>query len=151
MPKNPKVKTQRPSQKERDWTAERDTRCTPVVMEIIKLFASMPKAPINSDTMSKQECYDIYWDINKKINDVLIAHDIDIVSDMEFIWQCVNEIVACTKAVVDQSLKKNDQILQDAIYGVKEGEPALYTVGKLGKMLEKKDKIAEAINTILAE
>lgn len=155
MAKSPKIKAQRPAQKERDWTNERDQRCIPVVMEVLKLFAAMPKAPINSESdvvgMSKQECYDIYWNLNKQIHEVLIAHDMDITSDMEYVWQCLSEIIACTKAVVDQSLKKNDAILQDAIYGVKEGEPALYTVGKLGKMLEKKEQIAEAVNKILAE
>ena len=119
-------KEKRKAQIERDWTAERDARCIPVVMEIIKLLATMPKAPINSDSMSKQDCYDIYWDMNKKINDVFIANDIDITSDTEYIWQCVDEIIVITKKIVIESLKNNDAILQDAIYGVKEGEPALY-------------------------
>ena len=153
--KKPKVKAPRKAQIERDWTAERDARCIPVVMEIIKLWASMPKAPINSESdgisMSKQECYEIYFDLNKKINEILIANDVDITSDMEYIWQCLSEICAVTKTVVDASLKKNDSILQDAIFGVKEGEPALYKVGKLGKMIEKKEKIVEAIDAILAE
>lgn len=145
-----KLKEKRKAQIERDWTAERDARCIPVVLEIIKLWANMPKAPINTNTMSKQDCYDIYWDLNKKINDILIDNNIDITSDMEFIWQCISEIGAVTKTVVDESLKKNDALLQDAIYGVKEGEPALYTVGKLGKMLEKKNEIAEAIDKIIS-
>ena len=149
--KKPKVKEPRKAQIERDWTAERDARCIPVVMEIIKLWAQMPKAPINSDTMSKPECYEIYFDLNKKINDILIVNDVDITSDMEYIWQCLSEIGAVTKTVVDASLKKNDSILQDAIFGVKEGEPALYKVGKLGKMIENKEKIVEAIDAILAE
>ncbi len=135
---------------ERDWTAERDARCIPVVMEIIKLMGTMEKAPINSDTMSKQECYDIYFDMNKKVNNILVENNIDITSDMEYIWQCITEITTIIQKIVSDSLKRNDSILQDAIYGVKEGEPALYTAVKLGKMLEKKEQIAEAINKILA-
>jgi hypothetical protein len=134
---------------ERDWTKERDERCIPVVMEIFKLIAGIEKAPINTDTMPKEACYKIYFDLNKQISDLISHRGVDVVTDMEFIWQAVREIVTITEKVVSDSIKKNDSILQDVIFDVKDGDAPLYTSTRLIQLLERKEQVREAINEVL--
>ena len=134
---------------ERDWTTERDLRCIPVVHEIFKIIAGLEKMPINHDFLTKEEAYDIYFSINKSINIEISTRGIDVKSDMEFIFQCVNEITAISIKLVIDSVAKNESILKDAIYDVKEGEPDLYTTTKLIKMIEKKEEIREAVKKII--
>jgi len=136
---------------ERDWTKERDLRCLPVVAQIFGIFAKLEKLPINNDFMLKEDAYNIYFAINKDINTIFSVKDIDIKSDLEFIFQAVEEIVAITKKLVTDSLGKNEEILKDAIFNVKDGEPDLYTATKLAKMVEKKEEIREAIKKIIDE
>lgn len=139
------------AKQERDWTAESNARCMPIVMEIFKIISEMPKAPINTDETSKEECYKIYWDTQIKIRDLFVARDIDIEDDFNSIWMSVNEIMQITNKMVSETIKTNHSQLLDSIFGVKEGEPSLHSAVKLGKMLANKDKISNAINEILDE
>jgi hypothetical protein len=134
---------------ERDFTAERDARCNPVVMEIIKCIAEMPQAPLNTEILSKQECFDIYFETNKKVTNIITSHDLDITTDMDHVWQGVMEIVSIVKTVVTNSLKTNEDLMEDALFDIKDGEPKLKSSVKLAKMVSKKDEIREAIKTIL--
>lgn len=143
------AKKARKENPERDWTQERDVRCIPVAHEIFKLIAGMEKLPINHDFMTKEEAYQIYFDTNKAISALISARDVDVKSDMQFIWQCVEEIVTITKKLTTDSIERNESILKDAIFDVKEGEPDLYTTTKLAKMVEKKEEIREAVKKII--
>lgn len=134
---------------ERDWTQERDLRCIPVVHQIFKILANLEKMPINHDFMTKEDAYKIYFDINVAVNTEISVRGIDVKSDMEFIWQCVNEITQITQRLVTDSIEKNESILKDAIYDVKEGDADLYTTTKLAKMIEKKEEIREAVKKII--
>jgi hypothetical protein len=142
-------KTRKEKGPERDWTQERDLRCIPIVHEIFKTIANLEKMPINHDFMTKEEAYKIYFDINKAVNTEISLKGVDVKSDLEFIFQCVNEIVTITQKLVIDSVAKNESILKDAIYDVKDGEPDLYTTTKLIKMIEKKEEIREAIKKII--
>ncbi len=144
-----KVKEKRKAQIERDWTRERDERCIPVVKEIFGIVASMEKVPINNDSMSKQDCYDIYFASQKKIIDILVANNVDIESEFAFIQQCLNEVLSITTTLVSKSLKENYSVVTDAIFDVKEGEPQLLTATRVGKMIEKKEEIRKAIAEII--
>ncbi len=134
---------------ERDWTQERDLRCIPVVHEIFKLIAGWEKMPINHDFLTKEEAYKIYFDMNVAVNKLISVSGIDVKSDMDFIWQCVSEIVTIVKTSSDKSIERNESILKDAIFDVKDGEPDLYTATKLAKMIEKKEEIREAVKKII--
>lgn len=136
---------------ERDWTQERDLRCIPVVHQIFKIIAGLEKMPINHDFLTKEEAYQIYFGLNKAISTEISEKGIDIKSDMEFIWQCVSEIVTITKVSVEKTIERNESILKDAIYDVKDGDADLYTTTKLIKMVEKKEEIREAVKKIIAE
>lgn len=135
---------------ERDWTQERDLRCIPVAHEILKILANLEKLPINHDFLTKEEAFEIYFkQINVPINTLISQRGVDVKSDMDFIWQCVNEIVTITQKIVTDSLEKNESILKDAIYDVKDGDADLYPITRLAKMIEKKEEIREAINKII--
>lgn len=136
---------------ERDWTQERDLRCIPVAHQILKILAGLEKLPINHDFMTKEEAYKIYFDINKAVNAEISIKGIDVKSDMEFVWQCIAEITQITQKLVTDSIAKNESILKDAIYDVKDGDADLYTTTKLIKMIEKKEEIREAIKKIIDE
>jgi hypothetical protein len=144
-----KAKKARKEKPERDWTQERDLRCLPVVHEIFKLIAGLEKMPINHDFMTKEEAYQIYFGLNKQMSLLISDKNIDIKSDMEFIWQCVGEIITIVKKLTTDSIERNESILKDAIFDVKDGEPDLYTATKLAKMIEKKEEIREAVNKII--
>lgn len=147
-----KVKKAKKENPERDWTQERDLRCIPVAHEIFKILAGLEKLPINHDFMTKEEAFEIYFkQINVPINTLISLQNVDVKSDMDFIWQCVEEIVTITKKIVTDSLEKNESILKDAIYDVKDGDADLYPLQRLAKMVEKKEQIREAINKIIAE
>lgn len=144
-----KAKLERKENPERDWTQERDLRCIPVVHQIFKILAGLEKMPINHDLLTKEEAYQIYFEINKAVNTEISVKGVDVKSDMEFIWQCVQEIITITQKLVTDSIAKNESILKDAIYDVKEGEADLYTTTKLIKMIEKKEEIREAVKKII--
>lgn len=144
-----KAKQNRKENPERDYTAERDARCNPVIMEIFKCITEMPQAPLNTELLSKEECYKIYFDANKKITNIITGHDLDITTDLEHIWQGVKEIVTITETVVNESIKQNQAILNESLFDIKYGEPALYSSVRLAKMVKNKDKISEAIKEIL--
>lgn len=145
------AKKERKDNPERDWTQERDLRCLPVAQQIFKILAGLEKLPINNDFLTKEEAYKIYFDVNKAINLEICVKDIDVKSDMEFIWQVIEEIVTISKRLVMDSLAKNESILKDSLFDVKEGEPDLYSATKLAKMVEKKEEIREAIKKIISE
>ena len=145
-----KVPVPEETKPKRDWTQERDLRCIPVVHEIFKIIAGLEKMPINHDFLTKEEAYEIYFRINKSINAEISHKGIDVKSDLQHIFQCVNEITAISIKLVTDSVAKNESILKDAIYDVKEGEADLYTTTKLIKMVEKKEEIREAVKKIIA-
>ena len=134
---------------ERDWTQERDLRCIPVAHEIFKMIAGLEKLPINHDFMTKDQAYQIYFDMNKSVSGLISAKNVDIKSDMEFIWQCVGEVITIIKKLSEDSIERNESILKDAIFNVNDGEPDLYTATKLAKMIEKKEEIREAVKKII--
>lgn len=144
-----KAKQNRKDNPERDYTAERDARCNPIVMEIFKCISEMPQAPLNTDLLSKEECYNMYFDANKKITNIITSHDLDITSDLAHVWQGVKEVVTIIESVVSESIKQNKALVEESLFDIKYGEPALYSSVKLAKMVKNKDLIRDAVNNIL--
>ena len=144
-------KIQVTKRKERDWTKERDLRCIPIVHAIFKLIAGLKTLPINNDFLTKDEAERIYFDqIQKPISILFSENDIDVKSELEFIGQCLEEITRITNTLTKASFGRNESILKNAIYDIKDGDLSLYTTTKLLKMVAKKEEIRESIKNIIA-
>ena len=139
-----------PWSKERDFTAEREERCLPIVSKILLLIGNLPRLPVG--TIDHKQVNSIYKELNIKVHDILVeAGDIDIEEDYAYIFKSINQVVFMVNEIVGNSIKRNYSDLNFAVFGMDPKEGDRLTINQLAKLVARKDQIGDATAVILSE
>lgn len=145
-----KIKLSRKNEpKERDFTAEMQERCHPLISKILLVLGNLPKLPLGLDHEAQNA---IYFEVNKAVHALLFeSGEVDIEEDIAYIGKGMNELIYMTNQLVSDSIKRNYSILNYAVFGADMQAGDRLTIKKLNDLIVRKSKIKDAVATVMEQ
>jgi len=137
-------------EEEKDLTAIAHERTSAGALAILKIIADHGTLPTGLLT-TKEEGSQTTFEMNQKIRDYLITTDIDFKKDVEMIGMILGTTIDLVMTEVGNSLARNFNMLNDSLFGIKEGENPHISVKMLNDMVVRRNKVLEAGEKIRGE
>lgn len=136
-----KAKLFRKNNPERDYTAERDARCIPLVYELLKLIGNMTPTQLKA-------CFDpnLQREASKEISKEMIVAMLKadlLATDVDYIYDIINSAVAAVKKDISDTLDENTSRMSEVLYNLPVNGMHNLSLKKINDASQRIDKLKE--------
>lgn len=126
-----------------DYSHQRDARCVPIALELVKMLATMDKMPVGSHVNEKETpASSAYLPVVKDFLKLLIDKDVKIV-EIAYIFSLVRQALEFVSDAIDETMNQQMNRVTELVYGLKQNDSDEITVKHLNEVVMRKSKIKE--------
>ncbi len=149
LPARPLVASDINTPAEHDLSHQRDIRCVPITLELIKLIANMENLPVGSHVNEKDgKSLKAYVPAVKAFMEMLIEKDVQVL-EVAYIFTLVRQAFQFVQDSIDETLNQNMNRITELVYDLPLNDSDTVTVRQLNEVVIRKDKLLEAWKPIL--